>query len=305
MVDYNAEVSNESYFTLYSKSSQKLPYKKAFWYSELNTIVEPGEEAQILLGTSYEDVTLIYQMEQKGEIITLDFLNLSNEQRLMTIPVSEEHRGNFSLTFIFVKDNRVYRGETLIEVPWSNKELKVEFESFRDKLLPGEEEEWRIRISGIDGEAAQAEMLALLYDASLDSFRKHSFNFGIYPEIYRQRWWRSDSFSNRRSSIAVNIRGPYNYISPTREYDDLNYFGLRLLSYDRGIQMFNLGLRSASNIKITESIVLEDGLEAAKGDGLASDDYNYDYNFDYNLLDIDIRRDFNETAFFLSSFKGR
>ena len=76
-----------------------------------------------------------------------------------------------------VKNNRIYGVSTLnINIPWSTKDLNISYETFRDKLAPGQKEEWRIKISGPKKDKVAAEMVAAMYDASLDQFLPHNWS---------------------------------------------------------------------------------------------------------------------------------
>jgi len=97
------------------------------------------------------------------------------------IKIEEGDRGNFSYHYNYAKHNRSSNAANLVKVPWSNKDLQIEYTTFRDKLLPGQDEEWQIKISGQKGDKVAAEMLATMYDASLDAFAKNSFSLSPYP----------------------------------------------------------------------------------------------------------------------------
>ena len=77
--------------------------------------------------------------------------SLNNQKQLLEIPIIEEYRGNLAAHYTFVKDNRFYTETSTITVPYTNIELDIKFESFRDKLQPGQEEQWKIKITGSKG----------------------------------------------------------------------------------------------------------------------------------------------------------
>lgn len=80
-----------------------------------------------------------------------------------------------------------------MDVPWSNKELQIEYATFRDKTLPGSEEKWKVKIKGYKGEKLAAEMLASMYDASLDQFKPHNWKKpGIWSSYNRSVNWSGD-----------------------------------------------------------------------------------------------------------------
>ena len=114
----------------------------------------------------------------------------------------------------------------MINVPYTNKMLDVEFETFRNKLLPGQKEEWKIKIKGKKGEKVAAEMVAALYDASLDVFKKNSWGLDVLNYSRSSRNWQSNiSFSTARSELMSENWNKYLRITKRKNYDKLNWFG--------------------------------------------------------------------------------
>ena len=111
-----------------------------------------------------------------------------------------------------------------INVPWSNKELNISFDTYRDKTLPGSEEKWKVKITGKKGEKVAAEMLASMYDASLDQFKPHSWNaLDIWPTYYNNSTWMANQ--NFTSVQSFEKYWSEKYIEQKEKiYDALNYF---------------------------------------------------------------------------------
>lgn len=129
------------------------------------------------------------------------FFELQNAPRKYSLPVTEADRGGFALQHAFVRHNRMYSFESMVAVPWSNKELDIRVETWRDRTMPGSAEEWSVNVRGSKGEFAAAEMLLSMYDASLDQFRGHAWDkpdlFDVYPvrfDRFLQRPWSSNHF---------------------------------------------------------------------------------------------------------------
>ncbi|MCF6240943.1 MAG: MG2 domain-containing protein, partial [Bacteroidales bacterium] len=222
-------VSNKHFFKVYSQKAQKPAYATPDFFTAINNHCEPGETAEFLIATSDKNVHIIYQIEHKGKIVHTEYLNLNNEQKLVKIPVEEKHRGNFSVHFVFIKNNHYYEHSSIVYVPYSNKNLDISFETFRDKLQPGEKEQWRIKISGYKGEKVAAEMLATLYDASLDQFKKNNWYFNVYHSYYTERDWKTGRFGQNSSSQLKKDLDKTNYIQ-TLYFDEFNWFGFSFYS---------------------------------------------------------------------------
>ncbi|MCP5106858.1 MAG: hypothetical protein GY950_25970, partial [bacterium] len=218
------------YFTLYSQKDKEVPFTQLDWFTVPKGTVEPGEKAVLLMGSSARNVRVVYEIEHRGEIIAKKHLSLKDEQRRIEIPITEKHRGNISVHLTFVKFNRVFRHNYTFVVPWSHKKLAISFETFRDKLKPGEQEEWRLRIGGPKGEEAAAEMLATLYDASLDAFRPLHWFFDVFPNHYaRYPWLTNNYFGALRTNRIGVLQRSSGYATST--YDRLNWFGFYWRAY--------------------------------------------------------------------------
>jgi uncharacterized protein YfaS (alpha-2-macroglobulin family) len=240
---YGSTVKEVIYFTLYSGKSRDLPGRPLEWFAVPKNSVEPGETAVILIGSAAQDVHVIYELESQGRIVEKKHLNLSNEQRRIEIPILEKYRGNIGIHLVFVKYNRVFINNTLVNVPWTNKELDIKLQTFRDKLQPGEKEEWRLIISGKGrdgkpGAKVEAEMLATMYDASLDAFRPLYWYFDIYPNYYFRFQWQTNSyFYTVNTSLVGSLQRHQSY--PEKFFDELNWFDFNW--WDRVYKMARVG----------------------------------------------------------------
>ena len=130
---------------------------------QIKPAVEPGEKSTISIGSSASDLFIIQQVDKQFKVqgstfkdrndpnqpgSDYHFINLSNEIKSFDFLVTENDRGGFGVFHFFVRNNRFYFITDQVNVPWTNKELTISYESFRDKTLPGSEEKWRLKISG-------------------------------------------------------------------------------------------------------------------------------------------------------------
>lgn len=223
---YGEDVKDVKYFTVYSNTEGTVPSNEIDWFNILTTgPLEPGSKAKFVVGTKEENVKVLYEIEHKGVIVKQEFITLNKEQKLIEIPVEEKHRGNFAFHLMFVKNNRSYVNSGIVTVPYTNKELDIQFETFRNKLLPGQQEEWKVKIKNKKGDKVAAEMMATLYDASLDAFRPNNWYFNIYNNYYSNLYWDAGkSFGQENAQL---FSPDWNtYPSPSyKYYDRLNWFG--------------------------------------------------------------------------------
>jgi uncharacterized protein YfaS (alpha-2-macroglobulin family) len=222
---YGSPVTAKYWFTLVNESKKELAYPQAKVFKVLTPVCEPGDTAKILFGSGYSDVKALFEVEWNKKIVLKEWLTLNKEQKVLNIPIKEEYRGNICIFISFVKDGCDYNFTEVIKIPFTNKELKFKYSTFRDKLQPGDKEEWKVTISGQKKDKLAAEMMAALYDASLDAFAANSWEMNPFRYRYSQLAW--DFAGNNYSWSSVLTSAPYlNWEGSTRAYDALNDLGV-------------------------------------------------------------------------------
>ncbi len=219
------EVKEERVVTVINPAGNVIPMNTTLWAHLLEETVEPGDKAEILIGTSEPMLLMKKEIELDGKIIHSEWVKLGKGQRKIEIPILEKYRGNIAVHVYTVLNNRVYATSMTVNVPWSNKELSIEYETFRNKLLPGEKEEWKIKIKGPKGDKAMAEMVTTMYDASLDAFRPNSWYFSIYSSMNGSRMWTTGMGYGMNDWYLYSQEWNYSSYYPGRYYDRLNWFG--------------------------------------------------------------------------------
>jgi uncharacterized protein YfaS (alpha-2-macroglobulin family) len=268
------------------------------WVVAVNDSAEPGENVELMVAGGEQQSYIHYDIILKNRIIEHKNIVADNIPKKIVIPVKEEYRGGFSLQFVMVQNNRTYTNTKHISVPYSNKQLDIQFITFRDKLLPGEHEKWTLSVKNKNSEKEMAEMAATLYDASLDAFAQNTWS-NLYSFLYAQ------SFTN------AYWQSPYPTTVVTRVYKRAlpagfiieSEFMLKLAEpkmYNFEERMFIRGLggsvkgvsRSANkkaDFALNEVVVEEESDYIAYG--ISPQPVSSDFN-------ITPRRNFNETAFF-------
>ncbi len=316
---FGNDVTHEQFFVIYSEKSKELPYKTDGWFADIKVYCEPGENAKFLIGAAGE-TTVIFQITTQDKVTKREFIKINKEQKLVEIPITEEMRGGFSVSFIYVINGRFYNYSSPVIVPFSNKQLEFEFATFRDKLLPGQKEEWNIIIKDKTGDKISAELLATLYDASLDALISNYWSFYPYAYTYGNLYWNSKTFSTKYSSN----HNFYDYKSiyfTTLYYPSFNWFGFSFYNYD----YYSLGYGNYRNKTMTKNgnvdymmngEVLADEVTTGKSDKKVLEEKEAppmpvstlitEEDRDEGIMtgglkdgkDVQIRQNFNETAFF-------
>ena len=250
---YGEEVKEQFYFDAFSTGEKALPYKTADRFNIIKSKGEPGEYASFLAGSGYK-TKVLYEIEQDGNIIDKQWITINNEQRYFTIPIKEEYRGNVFVHYTYIVNNRGYAHQEIIEVPYTNKLLDITFETFRNKLTAGENEEWRLKLKGKYGDKVAAEMVATLYDASLDAFKPNNWGLSLYyPNSSKLFWTMNGNFETSTGFIYAKDWYEYAY-GISYYYDYLNWFGYpNISSYYSGYmdvmqQPVSMTLSTARNL---------------------------------------------------------
>lgn len=302
---YGEVVETLKYFTLFSTKGKQLPDNSIQWFSFLKDKAEPGEKASFIIGSKANNVRILYEIEQQGKIINKEWITLDGQQKLIEIPIIEDYRGNISFSLSYVKFNRSFSIIKNAIVPYTNKKLDISFETFRNKLLPGEQEEWKIKIKDHKGDKVAAEMLAAMYDASLDAFAENKWDFDIYRSYYYALQWDTRGAFNSTSSNFFTLKTGSKYKLIQREYDQLNWFGFRVFgrNYLRGygltaeapMEMDGAGSKAAAvpdeEVAEQETFGIDESVEQAQQE-------IFQETKKTEKEDIQIRRNFQETAFF-------
>jgi hypothetical protein len=137
--------------------------------------LEPGETFMALWGTGYDTGRAFVELECRGQLLRAWWTDPDRTQELIEQEVTEYMRGGFTVRVTYVRENRAYLSERIVDVPWTNKQLAIRWESFRSLLEPGQAEVWTAVITGPDASKAVAEMVAGMYDASLDQYLRHDW----------------------------------------------------------------------------------------------------------------------------------
>ena len=325
------EVKDIKYFEISNCCDKRPSINTVFTVKGLKTNVQPGEQAKYVISTSEDELYVFYTVLHKGKIVNQEWIELSNEQELIKIDVEEKHRGNFSINFSAMKNNRSYSVSKTITVPYKNKQLDLAFSTFRNKLLPGQAEEWTMTIKNKKGEKEMAELLATLYDASLDELNTpNSYFMNIYHHYYRANNWSKHAGMGQKYAINYNYKWNKYVQMPYRSYPNLNHFGYNgyyygqqyfrgnynLIEKDGGSMSALMVSESGSPPTIQEVEMVEDDIEVelktiskdlkminGNANGKPQQmpmrvDENELTKTKKSLTQIKARTNFNETAFF-------
>ncbi len=222
---YGTKVKKSKKITVYNINKKTTPYKMALWQKTDKNEYNIGSTAIINIKSAIENSMVFFNLYKGNKIIEEKWINIKDLIK-ESIPISKKDSGDIFYSILMINNGRDYSQKGVIEIPWKNR-LKVEYISFQDNLKPNNKVEWKIKISGINKENNKAQMVASLYDASMDKFIKNNFKIdNLYPKnnlLYYNKW-NAEHFSYQ--SYKKNWREKIDYIN--REFYKLNWFGFNI-----------------------------------------------------------------------------
>ncbi len=241
-------VKAEAKTTLFSDKDETLADNQLFNITTNKASYNANETVELTLASSAKNITVFIDVEKNHSIVDSFKVELNNDKKTITIPVTKSDVGGFAVHYSFAVYNSFQSGTEIINIPYPKTDLDIETNTFRDKLQPGQDETWSFKIKGPKGDKVSSELLASMYDASLDQFKPHTWEFNPInkPNYY--------SYSNRNAgeSFGNNYFRVYNqrqsgFRFPNKTYDQLNWFGLSF-GYGNGPIMIR-GMASGINIQ--------------------------------------------------------
>ena len=303
---------NQSDFILYGKNDKRPPVFTHTWLLKEKTTCLPGEEAEIVFGTSDKDAYVLYEWFAGNNRIHHELIKLSDANHRFKIPFKPEYGEGIIVSFTFVKEGELYITQVPVELQLPNRQLTIKPITFRDRLLPGSKESWKFRITDADSTIVSAEVLASMYDASLDKIIPFNWYFSPQRTILLQAPRFSTGAGFQRSYQYDQTEAKYIKV-PQYQYDRLNWFGLFneivIRGYGSSNRAFATGgimLKSAAAPVVAESMnIMEDSavleepsVESTEGEPVFSLSDPFAKESSQPISPEQIRQNFAETAFF-------
>ncbi|MBN8823992.1 MULTISPECIES: alpha-2-macroglobulin family protein [unclassified Spirosoma] len=302
LTDSTGEISQEQVF--FAVVNDKQPVASARiddWVQVRKATAEPGGEAVFWVGNSQPGWVLL-TVEENHQIVREEWIKTDGRPRRISLPVTDQQRGGFAVHFAMIQTGRLYQKTQLITVPFTNKKLTIETQTFRNKLKPGEREEWTLTVGGLD--KLPAEVVATLYDASLDAFDPLNWPtvlYQVYSPIFSD--WQSGGFGVQPSRNLIYRYHP-DVAVPTLRYDQLLWMAqnnlVRIRGYAPGKPMMAMAKRANAMDQDASGGKLEELNVAVAAE--PGPNYKADAPAKQPEL-INPRRNFNETAFFFPQLK--
>ncbi|MCG1035729.1 alpha-2-macroglobulin family protein [Polaribacter sargassicola] len=248
---FDQKVKDEKIFSLFSTKDKKVADNNIFTINTNKTSYFVDDTVELKIGSASKNSTITVQIEKKHVIVATHLVQLNDNIKTIKIPVNKEDLRGFAIKYHFVNYNSFKSGSLFIDVIKPLENIEFETNIFRDKLNPGAKETWSFTIKNDKKDTIAAEVLASMYDASLDAFRSHNWSNQPKPQSYKTKYnsyqhsSANNSFKNAYYYIKNNKRYRANY--PSISNNKYNWFGFSLNNNRWKNQDYLRGLRSKIN----------------------------------------------------------
>ena len=272
-----------------------------FFCAEKGT-VKVGETLRAYWGTGYETGFVRVKVTNNGKVILDELVRgMGSPVWYWELPIKDEHRGEIRIETVFLRENRLYWNGTTVNVPWDNKYLEITAEHLTSKLTSGAEETWKFKVSG------PAEVLAFMYDRSLDAYKWHDVSLGFSSHFTPWTHYISTP------QLANNVHELYHLDGRFPSMlQGINYCwpSWRIFPFVQGnTMMVRKSVRGSIGAAFAGAPVMEEACEdmvccaaAPAAERCFGDDDNASYKSaeskDENSADVAPRKNLKETAFF-------
>lgn len=238
-------------FTLFSmKDTHPVEPTTEWYYQTAKTFPRDGKPVYIQVGSSENGAHIVYSIIAGNKLLEKGAWELGDSIVTLPFTYKEEYASGIVLNYSFVKQGKCYTRMMSIARPLPEKKLNIAWKTFRNRLTPGQKEEWTLKITTPDGKPAKAQLMSVLYDKSLDQIAPHFWNLslGFYQSLPNCYWKHNLTF---RSSY---LNGVY----PTKYYDekglDVDKFDGKFFSYYAYMQAVELSKLERSSGGTVEAV---------------------------------------------------
>ncbi|WP_337945981.1 alpha-2-macroglobulin family protein [Segatella sp.] len=241
-------------FTLFSmKDTHPVEPTTEWYYQTAKTFPRDGKPVYIQVGSSENGAHIVYSIIAGNKLLEKGAWELGDSIVTLPFTYKEEYASGIVLNYSFVKQGKCYTRMISIARPLPEKKLNFAWKTFRNRLTPGQKEEWTLKITTPDGKPAKAQLMSVLYDKSLDQIAPHFWNFslGFYQSLPNCYWKHNLSFR------SLYLNGVY----PTKYYDerglDVDKFDGKFFSYYAYMQAVELSKLERSSGGTVESVRIQ------------------------------------------------
>lgn len=282
--DRGRTTSVEKSVVLFSESDTSVPVDSHLWCYQLNREISGEQPAEFMLGTSSDKAYFIMYLTDGNRTVGRRDIVLGREMRKISVPLSDKNDKGLGIHIVSCKDGKFYDNAFTYKVREPEHELTMKWQVFRDRLHPGEAEEWRLKFYNPDGTPARANVAAYMYDSSLDMIYENPVNYLLdysrivyltYINTVRSGWWTQNVYFRTDNK-------PYRLPEPDK-FHDFIMGSTYMFNFVEPRLMQSKSMAMADNAVLEECAVMGTAVPEVAGGEKET---------------VQIRENFAETAFF-------
>lgn len=241
-------------FTLFSmKDTHPVEPTTEWYYQTAKTFPRDGKPVYIQVGSSENGAHIVYSIIAGNKLLEKGAWELGDSIVTLPFTYKEEYASGIVLNYSFVKQGKCYTRMMSIARPLPEKKLNIAWKTFRNRLTPGQKEEWTLKITTPDGKPAKAQLMSVLYDKSLDQIAPHSWKMSLgFSQWLPSCYWTSNLWY-----YTMDLLGVY----PTKYFDqkqlDVDKFDGKYFSYYAYMQAVELSKLERSSGGTVESVRIQ------------------------------------------------
>lgn len=241
-------------FTLFSmKDTHPVEPTTEWYYQTAKTFPRDGKPVYIQVGSSENGAHIVYSIIAGNKLLEKGAWELGDSIVTLPFTYKEEYASGIVLNYSFVKQGKCYIRMMSIARPLPEKKLNIAWKTFRNRLTPGQKEEWTLKIATPDGKPAKAQLMSVLYDKSLDQIAPHSWKMSLgFSQWLPSCYWTSNLWY-----YTMDLLGVY----PTKYFDqkqlDVDKFDGKFFSYYAYMQAVELSKLERSSGGTVESVRIQ------------------------------------------------
>lgn len=194
-------------FVIFSMDDKRPVISTPDWYylSSNRFSSEKGKPVYVQFGSSKRDSYAYYALFSGDKVLESGSVKIDSSLVTRQFEYKEEYGDGVCLSLAWVRDGVLYEHSATITKPLVDKSLSMKWATFRNRLQPGQRETWTLSVTDSEGKPANANVVATLYDKSLEAITPFSWHFSDPRHIYvaSQSWQTARSFPNNFHGYAT------------------------------------------------------------------------------------------------------
>lgn len=223
-------VVTEQSLKVHQPTQKYLPKNELLNYKVINKDPRKDGYVEVAIKTSLHDLSVSIDGFYKDNRFYKNKMVIDGKKTIK-IQLDKGFEKKITLRLKYARFGRFFYKDIPIDLSIPEDFLEIETQTFRSKLYPDSKERWSFKIKNSEGKKVAAEVLASMYDTSLDAFAKSYWNPDFNLKDYVNR--RVPSIDQGSENLVTNFRTvnrEHRFGRFSTAFDKINFFGLDFYS---------------------------------------------------------------------------